>query len=241
MLRVDYNQLMTQLRQVAKGNARLTQSDLILIRLINPKTTNYRFPVLENEIENLVPEEVRLNINDLFAITHMGVFLGARQYIKETDIQIGSLQLYPYVPMELNPEMWQMKRLYSGYMKIDANNVTYIDKWNLRKHEFVPQTQFQNYQAGVLSMPPNPDFTAQLQAPHQPSIDYKSDGIFPVCPNIVLSGAKKNNIQIFLPDAIAPDTALWTVNDTQKLASSFGYIVVWLRGYLGQNCAAFQK
>ena len=241
MLRSDYNLMAAALKKVSKGNARLTQSDLILIRAIDANSTNYRFPVLENEAAILFPEEVRLNINDLFGVTHTGVFLGCRQGTKETKVTDAPLQLYPYVPMELSPRLVQLKHLYSGYMKIDVNKVNYVDKWNLRKHEYIPQTQFQSRESTLVSIPPFPDFTAVLQAPHQPNIDYKSDGIFPVCPNIVLSGAKKNDVQIFLPHAIAPDMCSWFVKENEQIDTAFMYVVVVIRGYLAQNAAKFQQ
>lgn len=228
MLRQDYNQIMAAYKKVAKGNARLTQSDLILMREIDPNTTNYRFPVLENEAAIVFPEEVRLNINDQFAITHVGIFIGA---------SVGStkgsepMQLFTYAPDELGLPILTLKGLYSGYMKIDVNNVNFVDKWNVRKHEMIPTKQFSNYDPAIF----NPPF--------QPSIDYKSDGIFPMCPNIILSGAKKNDVQLFLPRAIAQAIGTWTIDGAvppTTIQHNFQYIVIVLRGFLAQNAAKFQ-
>ena len=232
MLRQDYNQIMAAYKKVAKGNARLTQSDLVLIRAIDPSTTNYRFPVLENEAAIVYPEEIRLNINDQFALTHMGVYLGARLATEAELIPKGPLQIYPYAPFEQEAvKMLPLKHLYTGYLKVDVNNVNFVDKWALRKHEFVPQTQFKQFESAS-------PFTTQA------NIDYKSDGIFPVCPNIIFSGAKKNDVQIFLPNAMASGEFSMNTNGTQpvpdKVYVRFMYIVVVLRGFLAQNAAKFQ-
>lgn len=233
MLRYDYEKLLAAYKKIAKGNVRLTQSDLVLMRLIDPATTNYTFPVLENETVNgavtKFPEEQRLNINDQFAVTHLGVYFGCVYNEREPgQNSANALNYLSYVPMELNSKMPVLKGLYAGYLKIDVNNVNFVDKWNLMKHEKTPHTQFASYEQAA--------FPAT-----QPSLDFKGDGIFPVTPNVVLSGAKKNNIQIFLPRAIAnPGVTQWKVGDQGTIYLEIKYIVCHIRGFLAQNASKFQ-
>jgi hypothetical protein len=225
MLRNDFARMKKAYQGVKKGNVRLTQSDLVLIRAIDPTTTNYRFPVLENEAAIVYPDEVRLNINDEFSITHLGIYFGVAitEEEKPGDVPV---QYQTHVPVNLESKGKILKGLFNGYLKVDVNNVNYVDKWNIKKHEMITETQFCDETPGVYPAT-------------QPNNDLKADGIFPVTPNIVLSGAKKNDVQIFLPRSISPFTFTWQTK-TNGVKLNFNYIVVHLRGFLAQNAAKFQ-
>lgn len=225
-LRNDFSRMKKAYTAIKKGNVRLTQSDLILIRAIDPNTTNYRFPVLENEAAIVFPEEQRLNINDEFVITQMGIFFGVN-YAEDQQDKTAINQLATYAPIEQDPEFIPLKNFYSGFVKLDVNNVTFIDKWNLRKHEYTPRTQFSNF------ITPQPAT--------QPQCELKNDGVFQTTPNIVLSGAKRNDLQIFLPRSITGASSTWTLNNGVRINLAYNWIVVVLRGMIAMNAAKFQR
>lgn len=229
-LRSSFNMVLARYKKIKKGNIRLTQSELVLQVPISTTQAFYRFPVLENEGQtNAIPEEIRLNINDEFIVTHLGFYLGAAlrgEDVKEQNEYLTS------PPMELTFRMANLLPAYKGFLKIDVNNVNYIDKWHLKKHQRYNRTQFSNF----VPAPGQPMGTA-------PSISYDEAGIFAVEPHILLSGAKKNDITITLPEAIgATPTISWTVDQTGgKLDVTVNKLFLIVRGFLAQNGAKFQQ
>ncbi len=89
---------------IAKGNVRLTQSELVLFQPFNPTSTLYRFPLLENEGTPLQPEQ-RLNLNDEFVTSQIGIFLLNKRNFnikdKASRDDCGIFQLHTYAPYEL--------------------------------------------------------------------------------------------------------------------------------------------
>jgi hypothetical protein len=208
---------------------RLTQSELVLSAPIAANTTNYVFPVLDNEIsagQAVRPDEIRLNINDEFIITHVGIYLGAR--LRGEGIPDDTYEYLTCPPIELTNNSTKLLPLYAGQMRIDVNNVNFIENWHLKKHQHVQRTQFQNTDA-------TNQFCGTL-----PSVDF-SEAVYPVEPHIALSGSKKNNIQIFLPRSIEIVTTDVTPNTRGvKLDITIDRIYVVFRGLLAQNAAKFQ-
>ena len=73
--RKDFSIIKKQFKENGKGNVRLTQSSLILLQPISTTRTVYSFPVLENDnATGILPQEIRLNQNDEFTITQLGVY-----------------------------------------------------------------------------------------------------------------------------------------------------------------------
>jgi hypothetical protein len=75
MARVNYSVIAQKYRNVGKGNVRLTQSSLFLTKPINPAVTTYTFDVLETQTASLQNDEIRLNLNDEFIVTQIGMYL----------------------------------------------------------------------------------------------------------------------------------------------------------------------
>jgi hypothetical protein len=227
MLRQSFDLIQRKYQGIKKGNIRLTQSELIFIKEIDVATTNYRFNVLENE-GTARPEEIRLNINDEFVITHLAYYLACT--LTDEGVKYPRLEFYTYPLFEIfGQEGITLLPAWQGYFKIDVNNVNFVDKWSLKKHQEYPEYQFRDWDAAKI-------------IGHHPTIDYKTDGIYPVTPMVTLSGAKKNDLNIILPNALTKPKGLWIPDiNGEKITIEATHLVVMCRGMLAQNGAKFQN
>ena len=118
---------------------RLTQSTL---RMEQPLTANqnlYTFPVLVN-IQNQAqpfPTEIRLQQQDSFVITEVGIFLALSTGTTDT-----TFQLKTYTNPFVFTNATQMTSLYNnGVMKLMIDNDQWINNWDLWRHWYSPETQ----------------------------------------------------------------------------------------------------
>ena len=226
--RANFDLIYSKYKAMGKGNVRLTQSSLFLTKDIDPTKSTYDFDVLENQTQTLQPDEIRLNINDEHIIQSLGVYLyGTYTYVTEAGTTELGKQLFSYVPYELgvlDSEIpIRLKNLYAGTLKIAVNNIVYLEKWDTRRSEKITRTQFSDL--GDVSTSPSNDFSL--------------DGMVKFEPLIVLSGAKKNDITIRLPQAIQGGSFSWRT-DNGTILVTINKIAVRTFGLLAQNAAAFQ-
>ena len=218
MSRANYSIVKAKYEKVNKF-PRITQSTLLLTKAISATTTNYQFDILDSQTTTLQTNEIRLNINDEFTVTHIGIFL---QGIANT----GATKLMSYAPFELDAtKAGTLNGLFDGTLKISVNNVVYIDKWDTRKHEVVPMAQHHPLVGTTLS----------AQIAQFSSKEY----LYPVEPLITLSGAKKNQIELNVPSALTGQTFTMAAT-TGTYSVVIDRIAIMLRGYNAQNAAAFQ-
>jgi len=224
--RVDFNIIRRAYAKRGVDNVRLTQSSLLLIQAINPNSTTINFDVLDSQVQSLLPQEIRLNINDEFIINEVGVYLygniGSGDPVSEQPFML------PYAPFEASANFLSVAPLYDGQLEIGVNNIIYVEKWDLRKHCLVPRTQFDSFDAGLTI------------AASQPSINYQNDSMFGTDPMVTLSGAKKNNIQISLPKALKAATGTWVTGGDTTVTITIDKVALFLRGLNAQNAAKFQ-
>jgi len=230
ILRQNYQAIKEKYGKLGKNNVRLTQSTLILIQDIQATKDTYTFPVLESDTKNTVKiEEQRLNINDEFISNEIGFYLGG-----DVTVETGGAnaflakRLYTYAPVELNSDFGFSEGVYAGHLQILVNKVSFLEKWDLKKHNYIPRTQFADASVGI------PNAT-------QASINFAEHGMYPLQPNITLSGSKKNDLIISLPRAIRASGSNWLTPNaptTQALTISQMWLV--FRGLLGQNASKFQ-
>lgn len=228
LARFDFDKIKKSYNEIGKGNIRLTQSALVLIQDIDSTKSNYTFPVLENDnATGIKPEEVRLNQNDSFIATSLGVYLLA----KETNerLPVGAYIYTTHSPVYQEALAFRSQPLYDGYLRVSINNINYVDKYDLRKHEKVQKTQFNN--RGAVNL------TGSTFA----DTDLNNDGIFSIAPMITFEGSKKNQIDIVLPYAMQSG-AEFSVTDnigTTRTFIVYSIGLVW-RGLLAQNGSVFQ-
>jgi len=225
MSRQNYNAIKSQYNALGKGAVRLTQSALVLTKAISSTQTNYSFDVLDSQSTTLQANEIRLNQNDEFVVTHIGVYL---QGIANT----GATKLMSYAPFELDAtKAGTVNPLFDGYLKISVNNIVFIDKWDTRKHEFVPTEQHNLYVAATAAIGATPS-----RIPAFSSREFS----YPVEPMITLSGAKKTNIELAIPTAMTGQT-FTMASQTGTYSVVIDRICIILRGWNAQNAARFQS
>jgi len=224
--RVNYNLIYAKYKRLGKGNVRLTQSTLVLTKPINPNVATYNFDVLETQTATLAPNEIRLNLNDEFIITQLGLFLEAS--VEVGGAVTGQKVLFTYAPAQLDGTTAAgLQNFYNGNLQIAVNNIVYLDKFDSRKHMFVPRTQIQN------SIAPN---SAQID-----SNNFSKDAMFSIEPTLVLSGAKKNQITLSLPSAITGGSFTFTDDKGAVISYRIDRICCIARGLNAQNGSVFQS
>jgi len=228
--RINFSLIKAKYDKIGKSNVRLTQSSLFITKDIDPTKSNYDFDVLENQTQTLQPDEIRLNINDEFIVTHLGVYLyGTWTAANSAGDKIGSgNQLLTATPLNLDGATIVSKNLYSGQLKIAVNNIVYLEKWDTRKHEVVSRTQFASQLAAtnVATMANN---------------NFEDDAMIAFEPMLTLSGAKKNDISIRLPQSIAPSAASWKDQKGNTITVNITKIALRMYGLNAQNGAKFQN
>jgi hypothetical protein len=229
MGRVNFSVIFAKYNKIGKGNVRLTQSTLILSKPIVPTVATYNFDVLETQTATLQNNEIRLNLNDEFIVTTMGLYLQASvERITEAGVATASGSvLFPYIPTEQTSNLASLNDIYNGTLQIAVNNIVYLDKWDTRKHESRPRTQYTQ-------------FTTPNSAT-QGSTEFNKSAMFPVEPLLTLSGAKKNNIQLALANAISSSGFTHKVDDGSTVRYTFDRIALVMRGLNAQNGASFQN
>lgn len=231
MGRINFANIISKYNKLGKGNVRLTQSTLIISKPILPTTATYQFDVLETQTSTLVGDEIRLNLNDEFVITTMGIYLEAEVSITDgTRVTTGGRTLFTYVPVENKADLISLNDVYNGALQISVNNIVYLDKWDTKKHECRPRTQYANASAA----------TTILQAT-QASSEFSKNAMFPVEPLLTLSGAKKNTITLTLPNAVTAQTFNLVTDNASVVTYNINRIALVMRGLNAQNGASFQN
>lgn len=226
MSRVNFNQIFAKYARLGKSNVRLTQSSIFLTKPINPNVTTYSFDVLETQTATLQNDELRVNINDEFYLTTLGLYLVATATQVEGRTPATSSVLLTYAPIENSASILTTEDFYRGSLQLSVNNVVYLDKWDTAKHKFVPRTQFSNF------ITPN---GASI-----PSVEYSKNAMFPIEPILQISGAKKNTIQVVLPNAISGATWTTTMDDGTDIDYVIDRVALVGRGLNAQNGSVFQ-
>lgn len=229
MARINYGVIATKYRALGKGNVRLTQSSLFLRKAIDPTKTVYNFDVLENQTQTLQADEIRLNINDEFITTQMGLYLTGK-VTREDGTLIGGVRLFTNVLEQQNiVSAGNLLPFYDGDLKIAVNNIVYMEKWDTRKHYNATRTQIGS----------SSNATTIVNASWD-SNTFAKDGMYSVEPMITLSGAKKNDITLRLPSAISNGAFNYTDNKGTSVTITIDGIALLLRGLNAQNAASFQ-
>ena len=227
MKRLNYSILNAKYSKIGKGNVRLTQSSLFLTKPISNTVTTYTFDVLETQTQTLQNDEIRLNLNDEFNITSIGLYLVGTFQDDEGRLSKNT-KLFTYAPYNLNvANATRIQNFWAGTFKIAINNIVYMEKWDTARHEHVTRTQNQNF-----------------ATPNQATISSQSlakDSMFDLANIITLSGAKKNDLTIQLPTSIAQGSFSFKDNTNTAYTINIDRVGCRLFGFNAQNAASFQR
>lgn len=213
------------------GRAVLSQSYLRLETPISATATSYKLDVLttENTQPATYPTQLKLALQDAFVISTLFVGIYAPNDGTATGSNTTTPLSYPTIGNiagtagnTIASDANKLLGIYNGFMQLNVNQRTILTGWDLYRHLRVPSTQANvtasQGTAGALTAPVHYTYD---------SIDGSSDGFYPVEPNIVLDGSKKNDLTITLPYALGTFT------------SNYNYrFCVIARGILAQNVSA---
>lgn len=213
------------------SRAVLSQSYLRLETPISATATSYKLDVLttENTQPATYPTQLKLALQDAFVISTLFVGIFAPNDGAATGSTTTTPLSYPTIGNiagsagnTVAADANKLLGIYNGFLQLNVNQRTILTGWDLFRHLRVPSTQANatasQGTAGALSVPVHYTYD---------SIDGSSDGFYPVEPNIVLDGSKKNDLTITLPYALGSFTANY----------NYRFCVI-ARGILAQNVSA---
>jgi hypothetical protein len=191
------------------NQAVLSQSYIRSEVAMSTSTTSYHVPVLINDTQNgaSFATENRLNLQDAFVVSNIGVFVSIPAASTTT-----AFQYYTYPNAQAfttSGAAAALYNLYNGYLQVSINNRTIVPSWDLYKHLFVPQTQQATSTGTNTAIDQN---------------DGSEFGYYPMEPNVVFVGSKNNQVSLNLPSAIGT-----------LQASTAPRIIVIFKGILAQN------
>lgn len=184
------------------ANAVLSQSFLRFEVPMTTTQTTYQFDTLVNENANNfnTVTSFKLNLQDAFVTSGIGIFWADTATLTDANYSLYSFNDKTTWP---GADAWG---LYNGNLQLTVNQRTILTGWDVSRHYNAPQYQENTTSKGVNELALD---------------DY---GFYPVEPNVVMVGSKKNILQLVLPQAL------------QSLpASGKGRIVCIFRGLLAQN------
>jgi hypothetical protein len=176
---------------VSANVALLTQSYLRFEINLSTAQTRYQFDTLVNENlnTNFVTQQ-KLNLQDAFICSSIGFYIGLAASSAATETVV---PLYTYA----DPTIFStanaatsLQTVYGGQMSLTVNQRQVVPSWDLYKHYYVPVTQTGNNPTGVTA------------ATLRNSVDFSQNGYYTVEPNIIINGAKKNELVVNLSQAL---------------------------------------
>lgn len=184
------------------ASAVLSQSFLRFEVPMTTTSTSYTFDTLVNENTNNFNSvtSAKLNLQDAFVVSGIGLF-----WAPTTELQAANYRIYSFDDQTTwaGTDAWG---LYNANLQLTVNQRTILTGWDTTRHYMAPQYQENVGGAGVNEL----------------ALD--DNGFYPVEPNIVMVGSKKNVLQLILPQAL------------QTLPGGRGgRIICIFRGLLAQN------
>jgi hypothetical protein len=195
------------------GQAVLSQSYLRLEVSLSTSITNYQFPVLVNDVSASATAatnlEQRLNLQDAFYVSQIGLFFGVPSSSTATNFQLCT---YPNTTVfSAANTATSLFNWYNSSLSLTVNNRQIVPAYDLYRHYSVPQTQ-----TAANAMYATSGISLRDQQ------DGGTSGFYPIEPGWVLVGSKQNTLQVQLASAMA-------AVETNSRA------ILILRGHLAQN------
>ena len=195
------------------GQAVLSQSYLRLEVSLSTSITNYQSPVLVNDVSASATAatnlEQRLNLQDAFYVSQIGLFFGVPSSSTATNFQLCT---YPNTTVfSAANTATSLFNWYNSSLSLTVNNRQIVPAYDLYRHYSVPQTQ-----TAANAMYATSGISLRDQQ------DGGTSGFYPIEPGWVLVGSKQNTLQVQLASAMA-------AVETNSRA------ILILRGHLAQN------
>lgn len=198
------------------NQAIIVQHTLVSNVLMNASTTNFHIPILANDQRNgtnAFITENRLQLQDLFVVTEIGMFVAV-----PTGATDGRFPIYSYPPPTVfstaNTAAAVQGAYAQGRISQSSNNQVISPFWDTYKHYAVPQTQI----ASAVGYSTSTNATVG-------SVDGATDGFYPVTPGWVFNGGGNLDLNFIIPQNMA------AIETNSRFVFMF-------RGFLLQNASA---
>jgi hypothetical protein len=191
--------------------AMLTQGYLRFEQPMLVGQTNILFPVLVNQSTGgQFNTENRLNLQDAFVTSEIGVFLFTPTSATDT-----SFPLISYPNRTLLPAAGvaaSAETIYHSYLTLSVNKQVVVPFWDVWRSRLTNQTQ----QTAALGA-----------ASPEDQLSGRDDVFYPTEPNWIIIGSRSNILTLVMPNQFA-------------VVQAFARIVIFFRGFLAQNCTSVQ-
>lgn len=184
----------------------ISEDYLRVEQAISNSKTSYKFNVKQNQSQAIMDRTIREN--DLFLITHIGIFLGH----EVTANGIGATYLNPYVNGQIfatgapgtgDPD--QLQLFYNSNLFIQVDSIVYNDNGiDTRRMLAIPETQ-------------------QSTATNLSQIDGNASGMLELEPQFFVSGTENTVIQLNTPPLPSSPDLESGVADTQNLVYFYAH------------------
>lgn len=181
--RADYIRLIEKLG-ITDDSFIITPKLLLVEQVLSSSKNSYRFDIYETRGSDR-PAEVKLNRNDLFVASHLGLAL----YKQDTSVTPAQYANRPFFTNP-NPEYFvgnngeaaALETVYRGLLSINTKPVDRIQELHTSLFRYVPERPY-NSTDGYLEQ-------------QGPGLEQR--GMFPVVPNIIFDGKEDNIITLDL-------------------------------------------
>ena len=213
-------------RRVIKGNEIATQGYLRLAANVQTGAAlnSITWNVLSNQ-GTVRATEVRLDITDMFTVTHWGLYLvKSGTTTTSTDAELATTHLFTN-PNSLTfsgtGESGNLMNVYNGFMSVTVDRNKIIDKYDAMRYYRVGTAQKGVNQAAIAS-----PAAGTSNSYVDDSWDNVSYGMANCDPNVTLNGVGDNNITLTLPSA---------ANLSGTTSTNFVFLI--MRGIRWQNAS----
>lgn len=174
---------------------RLTQSFLRFELPLAVTTTNYVFAVTQQQKASAATfnTEKLLELQDSFVVNEVWFGIGLPASATDPTFQPKTFMNSLDANAVAMQEWWT-----SGIFTLQVNNETIIPAWDVARHFYIPQTQFNTFVAAAQ--------TGQASSSQDQKRDAE-DGWYPMEPNCLLIGSKNSRPIVTLPLAMTAVTA----------------------------------
>lgn len=184
----------TGLRKKAPDNI-ITPSFIRLEQTLSSGQGQYNFQIGKN-VGNPSATEVRLDLNDAFVATRLGIYL----FNDDPDLPgKAALQTYPS-PVEFpaetnNVNPAHLEALYNGFLRVKVADVVYAETMATRKFRVVRTQQA----AAAVAAGENSGAPVYPAAPQKINEAFGYDGLMDLTPQFIFQGQAKNELTLYVP------------------------------------------
>lgn len=164
--------------------AKLTQSYLRFEQPLSTSTTLINFPVLINQGVTPRPTEKRLNLQDAFIVSSLGLYITKAASATDTAFELKTYNNPITFPTGATP----LNTLYNSFLQITINSDVVSPAIDVERFRIAPQTQLTG-------------------ATNSPIDEFEGGGVrsnmYAIEPNVVFIGQKNTQLVLSMPAALS--------------------------------------